>query len=59
MKKEDEAKLVNYLNAAKKEIGFLINFSPKGIEVKRKLRWKRKSYSLMMMKNSRTCSRST
>jgi len=35
---EDEAQLVNYLNAARKEIGLLINFGPKGVEVKRKYR---------------------
>jgi hypothetical protein len=28
--------LVNYLNGLKKEIGLLINFSPNGVEVKRK-----------------------
>ena len=36
--KEHEAQLVNYLNAARKEIGLLINFGPKGVEVKRKYR---------------------
>ncbi|MFC1580385.1 GxxExxY protein [Thermodesulfobacteriota bacterium] len=36
--KEHEAQLVNYLNAAKKEIGLLINFGPRGVEVKRKYR---------------------
>jgi GxxExxY protein len=34
--KEHEVQLVNYLNALKKEIGLLINFGPKGVEVKRK-----------------------
>ena len=36
--KEHEAQLVNYLNAGKKEIGLLINFGPRGVEVKRKYR---------------------
>jgi GxxExxY protein len=36
--KEYEVQLVNYLNALKKEIGLLINFGPKGVEVKRKYR---------------------
>ena len=33
-----EVQLVNYLNGLKKEIGLLINFSPSGIQVKRKYR---------------------
>jgi GxxExxY protein len=36
--KEHEVQLVNYLNALKKEIGLLVNFGPKGVEVKRKYR---------------------
>lgn len=36
--KEHEVQLVNYLNGLKKEIGLLINFSPTGVEVKRKYR---------------------
>lgn len=36
--KEHEAQLVNYLTAAKKDIGLLINFGPRGVEVKRKYR---------------------
>ncbi|MBI4766551.1 MAG: GxxExxY protein [Deltaproteobacteria bacterium] len=36
--KEHEVQLVNYLNGLKKEIGLLINFSPRGVEVKRKYR---------------------
>ncbi len=36
--KEHEVQLVNYLNGLKKEIGLLINFSPSGVEVKRKYR---------------------
>lgn len=36
--REHEVQLVNYLNALKKEIGLLINFGPKGVEVKRKYR---------------------
>jgi len=35
---EHEVQLVNYLNGMKKEIGLLINFGPKGVEVKRKYR---------------------
>ena len=38
LSKNHEAQLVNYLNATKKEIGLLINFGPKGVEVKRKYR---------------------
>ena len=33
-----EVQLVNYLNGLNKEIGLLINFGPKGVEVKRKYR---------------------
>ena len=33
-----EVQLVNYLNGLKKEIGLLINFSPSGVQVKRKYR---------------------
>jgi len=36
--KEHEVQLVNYLNGLNKEIGLLINFSPSGVEVKRKYR---------------------
>jgi len=36
--KEQEVQLVNYLNGLKKEIGLLINFGPRGVEVKRKFR---------------------
>ena len=36
--KEHEVQLVNYLNGLKKEVGLLINFSPAGVEVKRKYR---------------------
>ena len=36
--KEHEVQLVNYLNGLKKEIGLLINFSPSGVQVKRKYR---------------------
>jgi GxxExxY protein len=35
---EHGVQLVNYLNGLKKEIGLLINFGPKGLEVKRKYR---------------------
>jgi len=38
MVREHEVQLVNYLNALKKEIGLLVNFGPKGVEVKRKYR---------------------
>ena len=38
LSKAHEVQLVNYLNGCKKEIGLLINFSPKGVEVKRKYR---------------------
>ena len=33
-----EVQLVNYLDGLNKEIGLLINFGPKGVEVKRKYR---------------------
>ena len=36
--KEHEVQLVNYLNGLKKDVGLLINFSPQGVEVKRKYR---------------------
>ncbi len=36
--KAHEVQLVNYLNGLKKEIGFLINFGPSGVDVKRKYR---------------------
>ena len=36
--KEHEVQLVNYLNGVNKEIGLLINFSPSGVQVKRKYR---------------------
>ena len=36
--KDHEVQLVNYLNGMKKDIGLLINFSPSGVEVKRKYR---------------------
>lgn len=36
--KEHEVQLVNYLNGLNKEIGLLINFSPSGVQVKRKYR---------------------
>ena len=36
--KEHEVQLVNYLNGLKKEVGLLINFSPSGVQVKRKYR---------------------
>ncbi len=36
--KEHEVQLVNYLNGLKKDIGLLINFSPSGVEIKRKYR---------------------
>jgi len=38
LNKEHEVQLVNYLNALEKEIGLLINFSPSGVEIKRKYR---------------------
>ena len=33
-----EVQLVNYLTATDKDVGLLINFSPKGVEIKRKAR---------------------
>jgi len=36
--KEHEVQLVNYLNGMKLELGLLINFGPKGVDVKRKHR---------------------
>ena len=36
--KEHEVQLVNYLNGLKKEVGLLINFSPSGVQIKRKHR---------------------
>ena len=36
--KEHEVQLVNYLTGLRKEIGLLINFSPSGVEAKRKYR---------------------
>ena len=36
--KVHEVQLVNYLNGLKKGIGLLINFGPKGVDVKRKYR---------------------
>ena len=36
--KEHEVQLVNYLNGLNREIGLLINFSPSGVQVKRKYR---------------------
>ena len=36
--KENEAQLVNYLKGLRRDIGFLINFGPTGVEVKRKFR---------------------
>lgn len=33
-----EAQLVNYLVATQQDIGLLINFGPKGVEIKRKYR---------------------
>ena len=37
--KAHEVQLVNYLNGLKKDIGLLINFGPKGVDVKRKYRF--------------------
>ena len=34
--KEHEVQLVNYLKGIKRDVGLLINFSPSGVEVKRK-----------------------
>jgi len=36
--KEHEVQVVNYLKGLQKDIGLLINFSPQGVEVKRKYR---------------------
>jgi len=36
--KEHEVQLVNYLKGMNEEIGLLINFSPSGVDVKRKYR---------------------
>ena len=36
--KDHELQLVNYLKGLKRDIGLLINFSPSGVEVKRKFR---------------------
>jgi GxxExxY protein len=36
--KDHEVQLVNYLKGLKRDIGLLINFSPSGVEVKRKFR---------------------
>ena len=36
--KVHEVQLVNYLNGLKKDIGLLINFGPKGVDIKRKYR---------------------
>lgn len=36
--KEHELQLVNYLNGLNREIGLLINFSPSGVQVKRKFK---------------------
>jgi len=36
--KAHEVQLVNYLNGLQKEIGLLINFSPTGVDIKRKYR---------------------
>jgi GxxExxY protein len=36
--RQHEVQLVNYLNGLKKDIGLLINFGIKGVEVKRKYR---------------------
>ena len=41
--KEHEVQVVNYLNGLNREIGLLINFSPSGVEVKRKYRKPKKS----------------
>ena len=35
---EHEIQLVNYLKGMKRDIGLLINFSPSGVDVKRKYR---------------------
>ena len=36
--KEHEVQLVNYLNCIRKDIGLLINFGPRSVDVKRKYR---------------------
>ncbi len=36
--KEFEVQVVNYLTATKLDVGLIINFGPKGIEIKRKVR---------------------
>ena len=36
--KEHEVQLVNYLKGMKRDIGLLINFSPSGVDIKRKYR---------------------
>ena len=36
--KENEVQLVNYLKGLNRDIGLLINFSPSGVEVKRKFK---------------------
>ena len=36
--KENEVQLVNYLKGLRKDIGLLINFSPEGVEIKRKFK---------------------
>jgi GxxExxY protein len=36
--KEFEVQVVNYLTATKLNVGLIINFGPKGIEIKRKVR---------------------
>jgi len=38
LSKAHEVQLVNYLNGLQKEVGLLINFSPSGVQVKRKYR---------------------
>ena len=38
MLKEHEVQLVNYLNGMKLDFGLLINFGPKGVDIKRKHR---------------------
>lgn len=38
MVKDHEVQLVNYLNAIRLDVGLLINFGQKGVEVKRKYR---------------------
>jgi len=36
--KAHEVQLVNYLTATKKDVGLILNFAEKGVEVKRKVR---------------------